>query len=247
MATKSLKSEAQKVNATATQLELELVQFKMGGNAISFNLDVDHETMWATQDQIADLFDRDKSVISRHIKEIFLDGELDENSVVAEFATTARDGKKYEVSHYNLDMILSVGYRVSSPKATEFRKWATSTLKSFIVDGYAINEARLSNDPNALRKLAAHIRKLRSDEANIYEAVRMVFKDASADYDAKSDKCAKFYAMLQDKFHFAIHQKTAAGLVLDRASYRKPNMGVQSFEGNMPNVKEAQIGKNYLA
>lgn len=246
MAKRELKSEAQKANATAVQLELELVQFKMGGNAISFNLDVDHETMWATQEQIADLFERDRSSIAEHIKNIFKENELDEKAVCGKFPHTATDGKTHQVIHYNLDMILSVGYRVSSPKATEFRKWATSTLKSYVVDGYAINEARMSSDPGALRKLASHIRKLRSDEANIYEAVRTVFKDASIDYDPKSDKCGKFYAILQDKFHYAIHQKTAAGLVLDRANYREPNMGVQTFEGNMPSVKEAQIGKNYL-
>ena len=131
---------------------------------------------------------------------------------MAKFATTASDGKTYQVAHYNLDMILSVGYRVSSPKATQFRQWATATLRSYVVDGYAINEARLKDDPHALRKLAAHIRKLRSDEKNIYAAVRDCFKEASVDYDSGSQACRTFYALLQDKFLFAITKNTASQL-----------------------------------
>jgi len=227
-------------------LELELVQFKLGKSAISFNLDVDHETIWATQDQIAALFERDKSVIAKHIRSVLDDGELDENSVVAKFATTAADGKSYQVAHYNLDMILSVGYRVSSPKATEFRKWATATLRSYVVDGYAINEARLKDSPEALRKLAARIRELRSDEKNIYAAVRDCFKEASSDYDSQSKECRSFFALMQDKFLFAVTQSTASQLILGRADRKSANMGIASFAGNMPSVTEAQIGKNYL-
>lgn len=246
MGKKPINKVIKETRDAGTQLELELVQYKLGKSAISFNLDVDHETMWATQDQIANLFERDKSVIAKHIKQILDDGELEEDSVVAKIATTAGDGKTYQVAHYNLDMILSVGYRVSSPKATEFRKWATSTLRSFIVDGYAINETRLRNDPSALRRLAAHIRKLRSDEINIYAAVRDCFKEASIDYDPKAKACRSFYALMQDKFLYAIAQSTASELILNRADRKKPNMGIQSFDGNMPSVSEAQIGKNYL-
>lgn len=244
--TRRVRRSIKATRAAADQLELELVQYQQGKAAIDINLDVDHETLWATQDQIAALFERDKSVIAKHVKAILDEGELNENAVMAKIATTAADGKTYQVAHYNLDMILSVGYRVSSPRATEFRKWATSTLRSYLVDGYTINEARLRDDPNALRKLAAHIRKLRADEANIYAAVRDIFKDGAIDYDPGSEQCRRFYALLQDKFHFAVTQRTAAELILHRANHREPNMGVQHFAGNLPTLSEIQIGKNYL-
>jgi hypothetical protein len=243
MTKKSVKEVAKATRDAGTQLELELVQYKLGKSAISFNLDVDHETVWATQDQLAELYERDQSVISRHIANIYEEGELAKESSMQKMHIAGADKP---VAHYNLDMILSVGYRVSSPKATEFRKWATATLKSYLLDGYAINEARLRDDPHSLRKLAAHIRALRSDEKNIYAAVRDCFKEAAADYDAGSQACRSFYALLQDKFLYAITNKTASELIIGRADHKSANMGVQSFEGNMPTVKEAQIGKNFL-
>lgn len=246
MAKPPTKTIAQHIKEAAQQLELELVQYRLGNQAINFNLDIDHDTVWATQDQIADLYERDKSVVAKHIKAIFDEGELDEKSVMAIFATTASDGKNYQVQHYNLDMILSVGYRVSSPKATKFRQWATATLKSYIVDGYAINEARLKDSPQALRKLAARIRELRSDEKNIYASVRDCFKEASTDYDSQSKECRSFFALMQDKFLYAVTQSTASQLILGRADRKSANMGIASFAGNQPTVTEAQIGKNYL-
>ncbi|MER9061402.1 RhuM family protein [Mesorhizobium sp. M0698] len=246
MATPPKKTIAQKTKEAAKQLELELVQFKLGKTAISFNLDVDHETIWATQDQIASLFERERSVISKHVGKIIEEGELEESAVCAKFAQIGPSGKPSQVTHYNLDMILSVGYRVSSPKATEFRKWATATLRSYIVDGYAINEARLKDSPAALRKLAARIRELRSDEKNIYAAVRECFKEASSDYDNQSSACRSFFALMQDKFLYAVTQSTASQLILGRADRKTANMGVVHFGGNMPSITEAQIGKNYL-
>lgn len=233
-------------HANAVQLELELVQFKTGDKSIGFNIDITAETVWATQQQIADLFERDKSTISDHIKNILAENELEESSVVGKFPTTGSDGKTYQVLHYNLDMILSVGYRVSSPKATQFRKWATQTLKSYIVDGFAINEGRLRDDPRALRHLAAKIRELRADEKNIYASVRECFKESATDYDPGSPTSRSFYAKLQDKFLYAITGSTAAQIIIDRADHKQPNMGLQNFEGNLPKVDEAKIGKNYL-
>ncbi|TPK80699.1 virulence RhuM family protein [Mesorhizobium sp. B2-4-18] len=249
MATPPKKTIAQKTQEAAKQLELELVQFKLGKIAISFNLDVDHETVWATANQIADLFERDADTVGHHIKSIYAEGELSEAATTAKFAVVQKEGTREvtrEITHYDLDVILGVGFRVKSPRASEFRKWAMSTLKAYVVDGYAINEAGLRDNPNALRKLAARIRELRADEKNVYESVRLVFKEASSDYEANSDPCKRFYSMLQDKFHYAVHQNTAAGLILTRASHKKPNMGVVSFGGNMPTVQEAQVGKNYL-
>lgn len=237
---------AAKAHKHASQLELELVQFKTGDKSIEFNVDVTSETVWATQADIADLFAVDRTSITKHIKNIFDDKELDEKSVCANFAHTGSDGKSYDVKHYNLDMILSVGYRVNGPKATRFRQWATQTLRSYVVDGYAINEDRLRADPAATNRLAAKLREIRSDEKSIYASVREYFKIASTDYDSNSPKCRKFYATLQDKFHFAVTGETASQLILNRANSKKPAMGVQVFEGNMPTVVESQIGKNYL-
>lgn len=240
------KTVTQKTLDAAKQLELELVQYKLGTVAISFDLDVDHETIWATTDEISTLFGKGRSTIAEHIANILNEKELSEDSVCRKFRQTGKDGKNYDVDHYNLDMILSVGYRVSSPKATEFRKWATATLRSYIVDGYAINDARLKDDPQSLRKLAARIRELRANEVNVYAAVRDCFKEASIDYDSKAPACRSFYALMQDKFLYAITQTTASGLILGRADRKKNNMGVQHFEGNAPTVSEAQIGKNFL-
>ena len=240
------KKAATDTHRHASQLELELVQFKSGDKSIEFNVDLTAETVWATQQDIANLFDRDRRTIGDHIKNIFKDNELEESSVCRKFWHTGSDGKDYDVQHYNLDVILSVGYRVSSPKAARFRQWATQTLRSYIVDGYAINEFRLRSDAGAANRLTAKLREIREDEKNIYASVREYFKFASTDYDDNSAKCKTFYAMLQDKFHYAVTGQTASQLVLDRADHKKPAMGLQNFEGNAPTLSEAQIGKNYL-
>jgi hypothetical protein len=246
---KSTKTTAQKTREAATQLELELVQYKLGNQAINFNIDIGHETVWASAKQIAELFERDADTVNHHIRGIYDDGELDEGATSAKFAVVQTEGGRSvtrQVVHYDLDVILGVGFRAKSPRASEFRKWAMSTLRSYIVDGYALNEARLKDDPNALRKLAAEIRKLRADEKNIYAVVREVFKQSSSDYDGGSKACRDFYALMQDKFHYAVTQNTAAELILGRASHKKPNMGVQSFDGNQITLDDVQIGKNYL-
>jgi hypothetical protein len=169
------KKTAAKTHKHASQLELELVQFKTGDKSIEFNVDLTSETVWATQADIADLFERDRRTIGEHIKNIFKDKELDETSVCRNFRHTGSDGKEYDVQHYNLDMILSVGYRVSSPKATRFRQWATQTLRSYVVDGYALNESRLRADPAAANRLAAKLREIRSDEKKYLRQRKRIF------------------------------------------------------------------------
>lgn len=203
----------------------------------------------ATQRQIAGLFGVDNSVASKHVRNILEAGELDREATVANFAIVRLEGGRSvtrEVEHYNLDMILSVGYRVSSAKATEFRKWATQTLRQYITDGFALNESRLRSDPNALRDLAAQVRALRSHEKSIYQAVRDCFKVASTDYDNQSPKVHSFYARLQDKFLFAITGKTASELILERADAAKHNMGLTSTAGALPKKGDTTVGKNYL-
>ena len=243
------KKSREAANEISAQIELELVRFDGENAPVDLNFDWSHETVWATQKQIADLFGVDRSVVTKHISNIFDSGELDRDATCASYALVRLEGGRSvsrDVEHYNLDVILSVGYRVSSAKATEFRKWATQTLRRYITDGYALNEARLRSDPNALRDLAAQVRALRSEEKSIYEAVRDCFKVASMDYDKDSPKVRTFYAKLQDKFLYAITGKTASELILERADAAKHNMGLTSTKGKLPTKADATVGKNYL-
>ena len=243
------KKSREAANEASAQLEMELVRFDGENANVELNFDWSHETVWATQKQIADLFGVDRSVVTKHLTNIFDSEELDREATCANFALLRLEGGRQvsrEVEHYNLDAILSVGYRVSSVKATEFRKFATQTLRRYITDGFALNESRLRSDPNALRDLAAQVRALRSDEKTIYEAVRDCFKVAASDYDKDSPKVRSFYAKLQDKFLFAITGKTASELILERASAAKHNMGLTSTKGALPSKQDTTVGKNYL-
>ena len=228
------------------QGELELIHYEDGGCAADFRLDPSNETVWATQQQIADTFGITTSTVRGHLTNIFKDGELDEKSVARYSRAPGQDGKLYKTLEYSLDAILSVGYRVSSKRATAFRRWATQTLKDYIVQGFALDEARLRNDPKALRELAAKVRSLRAGEVQIYQAVRDAFKIGSADYDKDSQLTRSFYAKLQDKFLFAITGKTASQIILERADGKQPNMGLASIGNKNPALTDAKVGKNYL-
>lgn len=244
-----VKKQREAIGTTVDQIEFELVRFNGENAAVDLNVDWSHETVWATQNQMADLFDKDRDTIGKHIAKIYSEGELEREATTANFAVVRLEGGRSvsrEIEHFNLDVILSVGYRVSSVKATEFRKWATKTLRSYITDGFALNESRLRHDPTALKDLAAKVRALRSEEKNIYEAVRDCFKEASIDYDPSSQHVRTFYATLQDKFLFAITGKTASQIILSRADGAKHNMGVKSCKGDLPKKAEAKVGKNYL-
>lgn len=213
---------------------------------VDLGLEVSSQEILATQDQIAALYGRDRSTIGQHIKSIFSEGELEEVSVCGKFPQTGPDGKTYQVLHYNLDMILSVGYRVSSPAATKFRKWSNGILRTYLEQGYVINEKALRESPDKLNRLAAEVRALRSSEKQVYAKVRECFKISSSDYDKDSPEVRKFYALLQDKFHFAVTQMTSSKLVMDRADYRQENMGLQTMKGEKPTVDDATTGKNFL-
>ena len=236
-------------NEISAQIEFELVRFDGENAPVDLSFDWSHETVWASQKQIADLFGINVPAVSKHIANIFEGGELEPEATVSKMEIVRLEGGRQvarEVEHYNLDVILSVGYRVSSVKATEFRKWATQTLRQYITDGFALNESRLRSDPNALRDLAAQVRALRSEEKTIYEAVRDCFMVASIDYDKDSPKVRSFYARLQDKFLFAITGKTASELILERADGAKHNMGLTSTKGSLPTKEDSKVGKNYL-
>jgi hypothetical protein len=207
---------------------------------------VEGETIWATQKAMAELFDIDQSGITRHIQNIIKDGEIDQNSSNMQFLHIDQNSKK-PVAYHSLDMVISVGYRVNSQKATKFRIWATKVLRQYITDGYVIDEKRLREDPEKLNQLAAKIRELRASEKNVYASVRECFKLAASDYEPTSQEVKSFYALLQDKFHHAVTKMTSSQLIIDRANHVSENMGLASMKGGIPTLKEAQIGKNYLS
>jgi len=205
------------------------------------------ETVWLSLNQMAELFQRDKSVISKHIKNVFEEGELTHNSVVAKFATTAADGKTYQVEYYNLDVIISVGYRVKSHRGTQFRIWATKQLKEYIQKGFLLDDERFkrAGDGNYFDDLLRRIRDIRSSEKMFWRKVLEIYA-TSIDYDPKVDATKKFFATVQNKMHWAVHGNTAAEVVHDRADHKKDNMGLTSWSGAGLQKSDVVIAKNYL-
>ena len=197
--------------------------------------------------QMAELFQRDKSTISRHIKNIFAEGELERDSVVAKFATTAADGKTYQVEFYNLDVIISVGYRVKSKRGTQFRIWATGILKEYMRKGFALDDERLKNlgDGGYFKELLERIRDIRASEKVFYRQVLEIYA-TSIDYDPKAEISVQFFKKVQHKIHYALHGQTAAEVIYNRADAEKEFMGLTTFAGNQPTLREATIAKNYL-
>ena len=206
-----------------------------------------NDTVWLSLDQMAELFQRNKSTISRHIKNVLEDGELEEDSVVAKFATTATDGKKYSVAYYNLDMIISVGYRVHSYRGVQFRIWATKVLKEYIVKGFAMNDDLLkrAGGGNYFDELLARIRDIRSSEKVFYRKVLEIYA-LSIDYDPRVEMTQKFFKTIQNKMHYSVHGHTAAEIIYERADAEKDFMGLTTWSGAMPSKPEAEIAKNYL-
>ena len=207
----------------------------------------DGDTVWLSIDQMAELFQRDKSTISRHIKNIFAEGELERDSVVAKFATTAADGKTYQVEFYNLDIIISVGYRVKSKRGTQFRIWATGILKEYMRKGFALDDERLKNlgGGGYFKELLERIRDIRASEKVFYRQVLEIYA-TSIDYDPKAEISVQFFKKVQNKIHYAIHGQTAAEVIYNRADAEKEFMGLTTFAGNQPTLREATIAKNYL-
>ena len=205
------------------------------------------ETVWLTQNQMAVLFDVDKSGISRHLKSIYESGELSPQSVVAKYATTASDGKTYQVEHYNLDAIISVGYRINSIRGTQFRIWATQRLREYIIKGFALDDARLKEVGGGLYfdELLARIRDIRSSEKVFWRKVLDIYA-LSVDYDPKADVSGEFFAVVQNKMHWAAHGHTAAEIIDQRADASKPNMGLTTWKGKNPLKADVSIAKNYL-
>ncbi|MBG6188569.1 virulence RhuM family protein [Flavobacterium sp. CAN_S2] len=216
---------------------------------------VNQETVWLTQKAIANLFGVDRTVITKHLKNIFDSAELEENSVCAKIAHTAEDGKSYQTKFYNLDVIISVGYRVNSKQATQFRIWATKTLKEFIIKGFVLDDKRLKQGGQVFGKdyfeeLLERIREIRASERRFYQKITDIFSQCSIDYDAQSELTVNFYKTVQNKLHWAITGNTAAEIIDKRADVAKPNMGLTTWK-NSPDGKilksDTEIAKNYLS
>ena len=209
-----------------------------------------NDTVWLSLDQMAELFQRNKSTISRHIKNVLEDGELQEEATIANFATVQNEGtRKVEraIAYYNLDMIISVGYRVHSYRGVQFRIWATKILKEYIVKGFAMNDDLLkrAGGGNYFDELLARIRDIRSSEKVFYRKVLEIYA-LSIDYDPRVEMTQKFFKTVQNKMHYSVHGHTAAEIIYERADAEKDFMGLTTWSGAMPSKPEAEIAKNYL-
>jgi hypothetical protein len=229
--------------------EIILYQTEDGRTRVQARLD--GQTAWLSLNQLAELFQRDKSVISKHIKNIFEEGELSADSVVANFATTAADGKTYQVAYYNLDAIIAVGYRVKSVRGTQFRRWATARLKEYLVKGFTMDDERLKNPPGKGQKdyfdeLLERIRDIRSSERRFYQKVLEIYA-TSVDYDPSAEASQLFFATVQNKMHWATHGHTAAEVIHARADAEKPLMGLLATRpGKRIHRDDVALAKNYL-
>jgi hypothetical protein len=238
------------VDTVKTSLGFDLTaRFNAGESQIDFPVDMEGDTVWASTQKIADLFEVDRSVASKHIKSIFDSGELEDCPATrAKIAQVGNEGDR-EVSrmveHFSLDVILAVGYRVSGKRATAFRKWASQVLKGYIQDGYALDGRRLEKDPAALLSLAQEVRAIRTSEKNLYAQVREVFAVASIDYDKDSDAARKFFSEAQDTMHYAATEKTASEILVERSDASKPNMGLVALGNRRATKADALVAKNY--
>lgn len=228
----------------------EIIIFKRPDGETDIDVKVENETVWLTQNQMADLFQKTKQNISLHIKNIFAEGELDEKATVKDHLTVQNEGNRRverKISYYNLDVIISVGYRVKSNIGTQFRMWATQVLKEYMVKGFAMNDRRLkeSGGGGYWKELLARIRDIRSSEKVFYRQILDIYA-TSIDYDKSAEESVRFFKIVQNKMHFAAHGHTAAEIEFMRADANKPFVGLKSFDGQNPHAADMKIAKNYL-
>jgi hypothetical protein len=228
--------------------------YKTPDGKVHFEVFLHNETIWLTQQKLAELFGVDRSVITKHLSNIFKDKELEKDSVCAKIAHTAKDGKTYNTNFYNLDAIISVGYRVNSKQATHFRMWANQVLKEYIIKGFAMDDERLKNPNNPFGKdyfeeQLARIRDIRSSERRFYQKITDIYAQCSADHSKDEEITKQFFATVQNKLHWAISQQTAAEIIADRANSKKDNMGLTNWK-NSPEgsirKQDVSVAKNYL-
>lgn len=234
--------------------EIQFLLYSMPDEQGKVQVIVKDGTIWCTQKAMAQLFGVDRSVITKHLKNIFDSGELRQESVCAKNALTAADGKKYQTTLYNLDAIISVGYRVNSIKATKFRQWATSVLKEYITKGFALDDDRLKQGTavfgkDYFRELLERVRSIRASERRIWQQITDIYAECSTDYDKTSPTTRDFYAMIQNRFHYAITGMTAAEIIYTRADHTKGHMGLTTWK-HAPDGRvlksDVSIAKNYL-
>ncbi len=229
----------------------EILIYQASGGNTKIEVRLQNETVWLSLNQMSDLFQKAKSTISEHIKHIYEEGELQEISTVRKFRTVQQEGNRNierEIDFYNLDVIISVGYRVKSHRGTQFRIWATQRLKEFIIKGFTLDDERLKsgNQINYFDELFERIRDIRSSEKIFYQKVKDIYM-LSIDYDPKADMTKDFFATIQNKLHWAIHQHTAAELIVERANAEKQNMGLTTWKGDKIRKTDVTIAKNYLS
>lgn len=229
----------------------ELLVYKTDDGRIKLDVPLDGDTVWLNQAQIAELFSTTRPNITQHIKNIYSSKELNEETTSKKNLQVVDNKRQYMVLHYNLDLIISVGYRVNSVVATRFRQWATQTLKEYMVKGFVMDDKRLAEANTLARQdyfdeLTERIRHIRLSERRFYQKVTDVFAGTSYDYDPKSEQAQIFFSTIQNKFHYAVTGKTAAELIADRIDASKPNAGLTVFEGQKPTVAEAKVAKNYM-
>ena len=221
--------------------------FKTQDEQVSVDVRFEDETIWLSQDQIASLYGVERPGITQHIRNIFNEGELNEESVSKKFLRTASDGKNYNTKHYNLDMIISLGYRVNSKIATQFRQWATKRLNEYIRKGFTMDDERLRNlgGGGYWKELLQRIRDIRASEKVFYRQVLDIYA-TSIDYDPKAEVSIAFFKKVQNKIHYAVHGQTAAEVIFNRADAEKQFMGLMNFSGKQPYLKDVVVAKNYL-
>ena len=225
--------------------EIVLYQAEDGRTRIQVRLE--DETVWLTQKLMAELFQKDVRTINEHIRNIFAEGELSPESVIRNFRITAADGKAYDTQHYNLDVIISVGYRVKSHRGTQFRIWATQRLREYIIKGFTLDDERLkqAGGGNYFDELLARIRDIRASEKVFWRKVLDIYA-TSIDYDPNTDTSRRFFQIVQNKMHWATHGQTAAEIIAARANANKPHMGLTSWTGIRPTQEDIEVAKNYL-
>lgn len=235
-----------------TDIQSSLILYQTPDGQTRVEVKLEDETVWLTQAQMTELFDKAKGTISEHISNIFSEGELDSERVVRKFRTTATDGKNYDVEYYNLDVIISVGYRVKSHRGTQFRIWATERLREYIIKGFTLDDDRLKEmgyKNDYFEELIERIRDIRTSEKNFYFKVREIYK-LSTDYEEDHEMTQKFFKQIQNEFHWAVHGHTASELVYERADAKKANMGLTNFKnqknGGKVRKDDVTVAKNYL-
>ena len=230
--------------------ENKLILYKDEEGRVSVNTRFADEDVWLTQQQLAEIYSTTKQNVSQHIDNILADGELEENRTVKNFLTVRQEGKRQvrrDITYYNLDMIIALGYRVQSPIAVRFRRWATQRLHEYIQKGFTMDDERLKQGGNRyFKELLQRIRDIRSSERNFYQQVTDIYA-TSTDYDPRAKMTKQFFATVQNKMHYAVHEHTAAELIYERVDNEKPFVGMTNFKGNYVTRDDVKIAKNYLS